>query len=133
MVLPIWVIFFIIIILIIIFFILFQTKYVRLYSWETKAQEILNSCGFSSIYKPKIIKSDKSHVMGKYNKEGVATNSTIYLKINKSEKRTYKDLIRMLSYITTPKSERNTITYHKALEKISFCCYNKGYILDPFI
>ena len=130
--LPLWVIFFLIIILVVIFFILFQTKYIRLYSWENKAKEILNSCGYNSIYKPIIIRSDKSYVTGKYNKEGIATVSTIHLKISKSEKRTYKDLIRMLSYITTPKSQRNTITYHKALEKISFCCYNKGYILDPF-
>ena len=131
--LPLWVIFFIIIILVIIFFILFQSKYIRLYSWENKAKEILNNCGYNSIYPPIIIKSDKSYVTGKYNKEGIATDSTIYLKISKSNKRTYKDLIRMLSYITTPKSQRNTITYHKALEKISFCCYNKGYILDPFL
>lgn len=128
--LPIWVIFLIIIILVVVFFVLFQSRQDRLRSWEIKAEEILNICGYSNIHKPKIIKSNKSYVMGKYDKQGIATNAVIHLKI---DKRPYKDLIRMLAYIVTPKYEKNTITYHKALEKISFCCYKKGYIKDPFL
>lgn len=128
MYLPIWIIFTVIIILIVIYFIFFRINKNRLTSWEDKAVEILNSCGYNTI-KPKIYKHNKSYVSGRYNKKGITTDANIYLKSTKS----HKDLIRMLAYIVTPKSEKDTITYHKALEKISFCCYNKGYIRDPFI
>jgi hypothetical protein len=129
MYLPIWIMLVIIIIFIVIYFIVFRINKNRLRSWEDKAGEILNSCGYNNIIKPKIYKHTKSYVSGRYNKQGITIDANIYLKSTKS----YKDLIKMLAYIVTPKSEKDTITYHKALEKISFCCYNKGYIKDPFI